>query len=154
MSSLAAARDLLLDRATPFIAGTKLRAMAAMLRLKPSLRRNLADVHPIAGHHDFRATIQFVTSDGRAGVHTIFGDGRMQVRSGPAPTADLTIRFRACEDMRRFFAGEDTFDMLLDNTLSFEGNLSYLLRFGHISAAVRFGGKKLGRAAFRYRIGP
>jgi len=143
MSSLAAVKELVLDRITPAIATTQLRAMAAMLRVKPSLRHHLADVHPIAGPHAFRATIQFVTADGEAGAHAVFADGRMSVRSGPAEEADLTIRFRGCEHMRQFFAGRDSFDMLLDNTLSFEGNLSDLLKFGHMSAAVRLGGKRV-----------
>ncbi len=69
----------------------------------------------------------------------------MKVRSGPAETADLTIRFRGRQQMRDFFAGADSFSMVLDNTLAFEGNLSYLLKFGHMSAAVNFGNTKVRR---------
>ncbi|MBW2524445.1 MAG: formate acetyltransferase [Deltaproteobacteria bacterium] len=143
MSSALALRDLLLDQITPTMVVAKLRAMAAMLELKPSLRHHLRDLDPIAGSHAFTATIEFVTWDGRTGAHARFANGKMQVCSGPAQRADLTVRFRAREQMRAFFAGADAFDMVLDNTLQFEGNLSYLLKFGHMSQALTLGGRKL-----------
>ncbi len=146
MSSLAAAHRYLVDRVTPVVITTKLRAMAAMLNHRPSLRHHLRDVHPIAGAHAFRATIAFVTEDGRDRAHAVFAGGTMRVSSGGAAEPDLTVRFRDREAMRGFFAGQDTFAMLLDNALTFEGNLSCLLKFGHMSAAVTLGGKKVAPA--------
>ncbi len=133
----------LLDQATPAIVTAKLSAMAVALRFKSSLRCHLADVHPIAGAHDFRATIEFVTLNGDAAVHATFGAGEMSVHAGGASGADLTVRFRDRENMRAFFAGKDTLDMLVDNTLTFEGNLSCLLKFGHMSMSVRLQDRRL-----------
>lgn len=166
MSSLAAVKDAFLDRislaprhgahakrvswsahardwATPAIVMAKLSAMSLALRLKPSLRTHLADTHPIAGDHDFRAKIQFATADGKTAVSAIFAEGHMHVRHGAVDTPDLRVRFSDREQMRNFFAGKDTLDMVVDNTLNFEGDLSCLLKFGHMSMSVRFSDKKL-----------
>ncbi|MHB8876249.1 MAG: pyruvate formate lyase family protein, partial [Myxococcaceae bacterium] len=132
----------LLDRVTPAIAYTKLTAMAAMLRVKPSLRHHLEDQLPGGQRFVFDATLQFVLGDGRSGVHAVFQDGAMRVRRGPAPKADTTVRFESPTHMRRFFEGADTMGMLLDNSLKLEGNLSYLFKFAHMSAVISRGGKK------------
>lgn len=130
-------RTKVLDRLTPAIVHTKLTAMAAMFNWRPSLRHHLKDKG-----FTFDATLQFVTTDGRAGVHAIFRDGTMHVHSGPARRADTTVRFTTAEHMRRFFEGEDSMGMLLDNVLRLEGNLSYLFKFAHLSAVIQRGGKK------------
>ncbi len=124
------------EMTTPLLVRAKLHALAAMLNYKPSLRHHLAHEHPGGTPFTFDATMEFVTWDRGTGAHLIFGGGKARVKRGPASGADVTARFKTLKDMRRFFAGEDSFNMLLDKTLVLEGNLSYLFKFGHISAAV------------------
>ena len=126
---------------TPLLVRTKLHALAAMLNFKPSMRHHLAHEHPAGVPFTFDATMEFVTHDRRSGAHIVFNGGKARVRSGPAREADVTARFKTLKDMRRFFAGEDSFNMLLDKTLLLEGNLSYLFKFGHISADASGAGK-------------
>ena len=135
--------DRLGDWFTPLLVRTKLRALAAMLNHRPSLRHHLADQHPVGTPFTFEAVMEFVTHDGQTGAHVVFKGGKARVRSGPAEQADVTARFKSLADMRRFFAGEDSFNMLLDKTLQLEGNLSYLFKFGHISADVSGAGKQI-----------
>ena len=137
------------DRLTPALVTTKLAALAAMLNYRPSLRHHLRDVHPVVGPHAFRARMQFLTWDGRSGAHAIFEGGKMRAGTGPVDSPDLTVRFKGLEEMRRFFAGADTFEMLLDNRVVIEGNLSHLFKFGHISAAVTLQNSKLPGKARR-----
>ena len=53
---------------------------------------------------------------------------RVGVRAGLLPFSR--------EQMREFFAGADTMNMLLDNTLKLEGNMSVLFKFAHMSAVL------------------
>jgi len=117
----------------------KLGLMAATLRLHPRLRGELAAPAP-----GYRARLQLVLGDGRRGVHAIFSGGRMRVGLGPLAGADTTLRFRAPVDLRAFFGPRgDALSLMLENRLAVEGNLSHLLRFGHLAAAARQGGRVL-----------
>jgi hypothetical protein len=98
-------RDLL----TPVLVRTKLRALAAMLNYRPSLRHHLKDVHPTGMPFVFNATIEFLVGDSQSGAHDIFRDGKMKVRPGRAERADVTLRFRTARQLRDFFAGCDSF---------------------------------------------
>ncbi|MBI5481037.1 MAG: formate acetyltransferase [Deltaproteobacteria bacterium] len=133
------------DRLTPVLVRTKLRALAAMLNYKPSLRHHLKDVHPTGMPFVFNATIEFLVGDSDTGAHAIFRDGKMRVRAGRAEAPDVTLRFRSARHLRDFFAGGDSFGMLLDNSLTIDGNLSYLLKFGHMSLAATRGNTKVPR---------
>jgi hypothetical protein len=84
-----------------------------------------------------------VTWDGQSALHIRFQDGKMRVGGGMTDRPDLTLRFRTLALMREFFTpGADTMGMILDNSLVFEGNMSYLFKFGHMSTAVSLGNKK------------
>jgi pyruvate formate-lyase/glycerol dehydratase family glycyl radical enzyme len=61
----------------------------------------------------------------------------MEVQRRCKGEPDVIARFRRPEHLRAFFApGTDPMTMLLTNDLVFEGNLAYLSRFAHISAAA------------------
>ena len=141
------------DLLTPVLVRTKLRALAAMLNHKASLRHHLKDVHPTGMPFVFNATIEFLVGDGDTGAHAIFADGKMKVRAGRAERADVTLRFRSPKQLRDFFAGGDSFGMLLDNSLQIDGNLSYLLKFGHMSLAALRGNAKVPRTLPRLGSG-
>jgi formate C-acetyltransferase len=121
--------------------------MAAMLNYRPSLRHHLSNKHPSGTPFVFEATFEFVTHDRKTGAHAVFSGGRMKVFAGPAGRADVTVRFKTLRDMRRFFAGADSFNMLLDKSLLLEGNMSYLFKFGHMSAVLSGGKKKKAEIA-------
>ena len=130
-----------LDRLTPTLVVGALKVLAAGLRLRPGLRGLLDGVHPSGARAPFEAVLQFSTRDERVQAHAIFAGGRMKVRKGRAAAPDLLVRFREAEHMRAFFApGADPMNMLLDNTIVFEGNLAYLARFAHITTAITRGG--------------
>jgi formate C-acetyltransferase len=120
----------------------KLRFMATAYNLLPSLRRHLKDTHPVGTPFVFDASIQFVTWDGKRGAHVIFRNGKMRVGSGPLEKAGTTLRFRGIEHMHAFFSGQDSLGMLLSNDMVIDGNLSYLLKFAHMSNVIAQRGKK------------
>ncbi|MBI5487003.1 MAG: formate acetyltransferase [Deltaproteobacteria bacterium] len=144
MDFLDAGRRWLRDRTTPAVAWTTLQAMAVAFRTGPSLRRHLAHRHPVTGTpFTFRARFQFSTRDGATNLHAVFADGRMHVGIGPLDRPDVVARLRDLDVMRAFFApGADLFGFLLRNEVSFEGNLSYLAKFGHMSTALQLRGRQ------------
>ncbi len=128
--------DRWLDRLTPTVAYGALRAVALGLRWGPG-RRSLYDELPGGATKPFAGTFQFSTRDKRVNLYAVIGDGAMQVRRGRAERADVTVVFRRSEHLRAFFTqGDAIFDMLLGGDLVFDGNLSYLARFGHLSLAA------------------
>ncbi|MFH2007999.1 MAG: pyruvate formate lyase family protein [bacterium] len=131
------------ERFTPAIVQAKLLALAGIMNMHPRQRFHLRDEHPDTGTaFTFDAVLEFVDWDRGAGAHIECRNGWMWVGSGPHRAADTTVRFKERAHMRAFFNGEDTFDMLLDNSLVIEGNLSYLLKFGFMSQWIQRGGKK------------
>jgi formate C-acetyltransferase len=116
-----------------------LQAMALACRAVPALRRRLRHTHPTTGTpSEFRARFLFTTRDGRTSLHAVFADGRMSVGLGPLDAPDVVVRFRDLGVLRAFFTpGADLFGFQLRNEISFEGNLSYLARFGSLSAALQ-----------------
>ncbi len=145
--TISRAAGLLRDRTTAPVALAKLEVMAALFNHLPALRHHLRDRHPTGVPFVFDASLEFVSWDGRRGLHLVFGDGKMRVRRGPAARADTTVRFRSPEQMRTFFAGGDTMNMLLDNTLKLEGNMSVLFKFAHMSTVIAQKGKPRAASA-------
>ena len=132
-----------MNQITPATIQLKLQAMALLLRLKPGLRQSVSGRHRLGPSRDFNAAFLFTTRDGQLSVHVIFRDGQMKVGRGPLSRPQVTILFKEADHMRAFFSeGADLFAMLLKNDITFEGNLTYLARFGHLSVLVQRGGKK------------
>ncbi len=125
-------------------------AMALTYRVQPArdrlrIRRRNGNGHG-NGHavdsglpRDFTATLQFSTRDRKNQVWARFEDGRMRPGWGATPAPDVTVFFRNQQFMLEFFSragASKTFDALLDNDISIEGNLIVLARFGQLSAAL------------------
>jgi len=142
--TLSAVRARLTERATPGIVLAVLEGMALMLNNRPSLRHHLKDRHPTGVPFVFDADFLFATRDRRMQVHARFGDGKMRVGLGGLPDPDVSILFRDPGAMRAFFdAGVDPMSLLLANDVNFDGNLSCMLKFGHMSTAVIRNGQRM-----------
>ena len=139
MGWIDAGKDRVLEAATPAMVWGTLQAMALACRTMPSLRRRLRDRHPVTGTpFEFRARLLFTTRDERTSLHAVFADGRMTVGLGALTAPDVVVRFRGLRELRAFFTpGADLFGFLLRNEIAFEGNLSYLARFGSLSTALQ-----------------
>ena len=138
------AKNWLLEQATPTIIKAKLWAMASMLMAKPSLRHHLGDVHASGVPIDYDFKLQYLTWDRETGVHIIVKGGRMRVGSGPLPTADVTARFKSLRAMRDFFDPDvNHLDLIVNNEVALEGNMTALSKFGHMANCVSLGEHKL-----------
>jgi formate C-acetyltransferase len=69
--------------------------------------------------------------------------GRMRVGAGPIERADTTVRFRSPRAMRDFFDPSfNQLDLIIDNQVALEGNISALAWFGHMTNCVLLGGRQ------------
>ncbi len=150
-AALSSALGGLADSLTPHAAALALRAMGLSCRLRPALRERLSVRPPGGEPGSFDAVIQFTTRDRRSRAWVRFAGGRTKAGTGDAPVPpDVTVTLRDERYMRRFFApsgGADLFGWLLDNHLSFDGNLAVLAKFGLIASAVALGGRPRPRPA-------
>ena len=143
----------LADYCTPWLASLALRGIGLSCRLRPSLRGGLKGQHPSGVPFHFDASFHFTTRDSRSQSWARFSQGKMTAGSGPpAEEADVKVIFRDESYQRRFFSpsgGADLFGWMLDQHLTFDGNLVALAKFGLIAASVTQGGKPLKRPADR-----
>ncbi len=124
-----------------------LQGMGLLFRLKPELRRSLLDDREGRYRQVFNASFQFQTRDGGVKLYARFGEGRMHAGFGALPHPDVTLTLKDDDALRRFFSVTSPPDILismLENTLSADGNLSYLAKFGYLSSVITH---KPGRAA-------
>ncbi len=142
--ALDTAKGWLLERATPTIIKTKLWAVASMLMVKPTLKHHLGDIRASGVPIDYDFKLQYLTWDRSTGIHVIIEGGRMRVGSGPLPSADVTARFKTLEAMRDFFDPDvNHLDLIVNNDVALEGNMTALSKFGHMANCVSLGDKKL-----------
>lgn len=130
----------MLDRTTGAIALAALNAMALGLRFKRGARKHLYGVRPDGTEVSFEGSYVFTTRDDSVAVHAVFASGRMRVGRGPLKRPSVTVRLKDKATLRKFFSPRtDPLGMLLDNEMSFDGNLAYLARFDHLSKVLKLG---------------
>lgn len=91
----------------------------------------------------FRGRYQFMSEDGDIHTSVVFARSRlfgtrMRVEDGSIDKSDVTLRFRNGQALYSFLlsGGSDIFSAILDNKLSFSGNINYLLKFAYLSQHV------------------
>ena len=137
-------KNWLLDQTTGAMALAALNAMALGLRLKPGAKRHLYGVRSDGTEVSFSGSYVFTTKDDDVAVHAIMQDGRMRVGRGSLARPSVTVRLRDKATLRKFFSpSTDPLTMLLDNEMSFDGNLAYLARFDHLSKVLKLGAEPL-----------
>jgi len=85
-------------------------------------------------HNTFNKTIAFRTRDGSVKVYALFENGKMKVKNGSPPRADVTLVFKDTDVVRELASVSpyELLDYLLNNKITLQGNLSYLMQFAHI----------------------
>lgn len=86
---------------------------------------------------DFSAKYVFLSNDGRIAVSAIFKKGKMAVKRRAIKDTDvnITIKFKDGKALWEFlFSGNpDIIEFVLENKLSYDGNLNYALKFAYLA---------------------
>jgi hypothetical protein len=94
MWTLGGARQRMEDLATPAVVYAELQALAALLRLKPTMRHHLVAKHPAGLTAPWNAGLQFSTRDEAINLHIEFKNGGVSVGFGKLPHPDVLVRDR------------------------------------------------------------
>ena len=107
-----------------------LEAMRLGFRLAPHYRKNI---------DGFRGRYVFRSQDGAIAVSVLFENGEMIVRDEAVADTDVTVTFKDGAALFGLLLSKDPdiFALVLDNKLSYEGNLNYILRFGFMAKRLQ-----------------
>ncbi|BCS97261.1 hypothetical protein DSLASN_28930 [Desulfoluna limicola] len=105
---------------------TLLRLMRFVFILDRGFRRNI---------EGFDGRYAFMSRDGNIAASAIFEDNRMRVKNKVVDQADITVVFKDGKALRHFLFSEhpDIIAAILDNEISYTGNLNYLAKFAYMA---------------------
>jgi hypothetical protein len=104
-------------------------AMSILLRINKKFRKNI---------DDFSAIYVFKDKSGKLAASAIFSNGRMKVSCKEVPGAIVTVIFDRGKSLCNLLLAKDPniFDFLLENKLTYSGNLNYLLKFAYLARHI------------------
>ena len=132
-------RETVLERTTGPYLSAVLKLMAFTFNRDEGLRSQLYRRHN-GTTEPFDTRYQFRTADGSTNLYLTIENGRMRAGSGSVRDPHLVATFSDGFAMRTFlspFSSADPLNLMIDNKLSFEGNMSYLSRLGLLTAMAR-----------------
>lgn len=105
---------------------TLLRLMGFAFMLDKSYRRNI---------EGFEGRYVFTSRDHGIAASAIFEDNRMTVKNRAVEHPDITLVFKDGKALRHFLFSEnpDIIAAILDNEISYTGNLNYLAKFAYMA---------------------
>ncbi|SCX81266.1 hypothetical protein [Desulfoluna spongiiphila] len=114
------------SRAMDLFLETLLSLMRFAFILDRDFRRNI---------EGFQGRYAFTSRDGRIAASALFDGSRMKVKNRAVDEADVTIVFKDGKALRRFLFSEnpDIIKAILDNEISYTGNLNYLAKFAYMA---------------------
>ncbi len=108
-----------------------LKAVRLVLCVDRKYRRNIKD---------FNARYAFRSQDGEIAASAIFKNNKMKVKKDEIPDTNVTVIFKDGKALWEFLMAPDpdVFAFVLENKLSYEGNLNYLMKFGYMAKHLKF----------------
>jgi hypothetical protein len=103
-----------------------LNMMSLMFLIDKAYRRNIKG---------FKAKYNFRSADNAISVSCAFNGRRMKVSKDLRDEANVTVCFRDEDSFTAFLTGgdPDILNYMLENKLSYEGNLNYVMKFAYMS---------------------
>jgi hypothetical protein len=87
----------------------------------------------------FKARYAFRSVDGKIAASVIFENNKMKVEKDEIKDTNVTIIFKDGKALWEFLMAEDpdVFSFVLENKLSYNGNLNYLMKFGYMAKHLK-----------------
>lgn len=103
-----------------------LKALRLVLRFDRKYRRNI---------EGFNAKYAFQSRDGKIATSAIFENNKMTVKNKVIPDTNVTVIFKDGKALWQFLMAKnpDVFEFLLENKISWEGNINYVLKFAYMA---------------------
>ena len=89
---------------------------------------------------DFDARYSFKSKDEKIDASVIFKDNEMEVRNYAIEDASVTVIFRDGLALKNFLFSDspDIISAILNNEVSYKGNLNYLAKFAYMANHLKF----------------
>lgn len=109
---------------------TLLRLMRLTFAVRRDYRRNI---------DGFEGRYAFRSRDGAIACSAIFSGGHMRVRNQAIGDTDVTVVFRDGRALMNFLFAKDPdiIGAILDNEVTYEGNLNYLAKFAYMARRLQ-----------------
>ena len=111
-----------------------LKMVRLALLIDPEFRRNIKH---------FSGRLTFRSQDQKIAASAIFADDKMEVSTKEAENSNVTVIFKDGKSLWEFLLSKnpDVFAFILENKLTYKGNLNYILKFGYMARhlALKFG---------------
>lgn len=97
-------------------------------------------------HKDYRKNIigftgsySFESKDGSVAASAIFANGKMSVKRTALANPTVRVKFDSPQSVCDFLLNPDpnVFDFILENRLSYYGNLNYMMKFGYMAKKLK-----------------
>jgi len=87
----------------------------------------------------FKARYAFRSADGKITTSAIFNDNKMIIKGNEIKDTNVTVIFKDGKALWEFLMAEDpdVFSFVLENKLSYNGNLNYLMKFGYMAKHLK-----------------
>jgi len=87
----------------------------------------------------FEARYAFKSRDGKIAASVVFKDNKMKVRKNEIENTNITVIFKDGKSLWEFLFSDDpdVFEFILDNKLSYVGNINYVLKFGYMAKHLK-----------------
>ena len=108
-----------------------LRMMDLYMFFDKKFRRNI---------QDFNARYAFKSENGEIDASVIFQDSNMIVKDHVIEDTDVTVSFRDSKALKNFLFSDspDIIASILNNEVSYVGNLNYLARFAYLANHLKY----------------
>lgn len=111
-----------------------LKMVRLALLVDPEFRRNIKN---------FSGRLTFRSQDQKIAASAIFAENKMEVSSKEVENSNVTVIFKDGKSLWEFLLSKnpDVFAFILENKLTYKGNLNYILKFGYMARhlALKFG---------------
>jgi hypothetical protein len=112
--------------ALDFFLETLLRIMGLVFLLDKDYGKNI---------DGFVARYSFRSRDGRIAASAVFDGDRMKVKRGALEETNVTVTFRDGKALKEYLFSDnpDIIGSILDNSVTYDGNLNYLAKFAYMA---------------------
>jgi DNA-directed RNA polymerase alpha subunit len=111
-----------------------LKMIRLALQIDPEFRRNIKD---------FSARYTFRSQDNKIAASAVFDKNQLEVSNKKLDNTNVTVIFKDGKALWEFLMSKnpDVFAFILENKLTYKGNLNYILKFGYMARhlALKFG---------------
>ena len=119
------------DESMDFFLTNLLRLMDIYMYFDKNYRRNI---------ENFNARYSFKSKDNKIDASVIFHDNEMEVKDYAIEDANVIVIFRDGLALKNFLFSEspDIIGAILNNEVSYKGNLNYLAKFAYMANHLKF----------------